>query len=286
MLKALIVVLALVVCAASVFADTQAAPAASDVVVLTDASFEEKLNSGGTWLIEFYAPWCGHCKKLAPTWDELSVTAKGKFNVAKVDCTVEKNVASRFNIRGFPTIKLFKDKKVYDYRGARTIADFATFAESGYSSAQGADIPPPGTVAPAAAPKEAAPKEAAPKEAAPKDAAPKPPENSNVVVLTNENFASQTGKGSWLIEFYAPWCGHCKKLAPIWEDLATAAKGKFNVAKVDCTVEADLAKTYEVKGYPTVKLFQNGKLSKDYSGARTLEAFTKFVADNAVKEEL
>ena len=40
-----------------------------------------------------YAPWCGHCKKLAPTWDELATAAKGKFNVAKVDCTVEKSAS-------------------------------------------------------------------------------------------------------------------------------------------------------------------------------------------------
>lgn len=54
-----------------------------------------------------YAPWCGHCKKLVPTWEELATSSKGKFKVAKVDCTVEKATGTRFGIRGFPTVKLY-----------------------------------------------------------------------------------------------------------------------------------------------------------------------------------
>ncbi len=81
-------------------------------------------------------------------------------------------------------------------------------------------------------------------------------EATNVVILTNSNFDENVKEGSWLVELcvvphiiflcflisicsFAPWCGHCKKLAPTWEELATAAKadGKFKVASVDCTVE-------------------------------------------------
>lgn len=57
--------------------------------------------------IKFYAPWCGHCKSLAPVWDELGRDLKGKVMIGKVDCTTETSVAGRFGVRGYPTLKFF-----------------------------------------------------------------------------------------------------------------------------------------------------------------------------------
>jgi thioredoxin domain-containing protein 5 len=85
---------------------------------------------------------------------------------------------------------------------------------------------------------------------------------------------------------YAPWCGHCKRLAPTWDELATAAKGKFTVAKVDCTTDSATCTENGVNGYPTVKLFKDGKLVQEYEGARTVAAFTEFVQSKAGKTEL
>lgn len=87
-----------------------------DVVVLTDSSFEKTvLGSDEMWLVEFYAPWCGHCKNLAPHWADAATELKGKVKIAKLDATVEKSIASRYEIRGFPTIKYFPaGKKDWD----------------------------------------------------------------------------------------------------------------------------------------------------------------------------
>jgi len=248
----------------------------SAVVVLTDATFDSTVDADTEWLIKFYAPWCGHCKKMAPTWDELAKGAQG-FKVAKVDCTVDKASCERFGVRGFPTIKLLKGGKVYDYKGARSVEEFTKFAAGAYKEGTGSPVPAAKAAAPAAP---AAPAAEAKKEEAKKAEGAAPAGESAVVVLTDATFASSIEKGVWLVKFYAPWCGHCKKMAPTWDELAKGAQG-FKVAKVDCTVEKDVGSKQNVAGYPTIKLFKDGKLVEEYSGARTVEAFTDFVKTKA-----
>jgi len=243
---------ALFVALLATVAFAQDEPAASDVVTLTVDTFADKTASGD-WLVEFFAPWCGHCKKLAPIWEELATKAKGTFNVAKVDCTEESSVCQDKGVRGYPTVKFFSNGATHDYSGQRTVEAFTSYVEKIKNPAQ-ADTP----------------KAEEKKEAPVQDA------NSNVVVLGDANFAEKTQEGDWLIEFYAPWCGHCKNLAPTWEELATEVKGKFNVAKVDCTVETATCGGQGIRGYPTIKYFSKGQ-THDYSGQRTKEAFTTFV---------
>jgi protein disulfide-isomerase A1 len=101
-------------------------------------------------------------------------------------------------------------------------------------------------------------------------------QESDVVVLHNDNFHSFIKANPFtFVEFYAPWCGHCKKLTPDWEKAATALKGEVPVAKVDATVEEAVAQEFGVRGYPTIKFFSNG-VAKDYQGARSAEALVSF----------
>jgi thiol-disulfide isomerase/thioredoxin len=69
------------------------------VINLTSESYDSSLGNGETWFVKYYAPWCGHCKKLAPTWEELSGAAAAseaspKVNIAHVDCTVVQDVCT------------------------------------------------------------------------------------------------------------------------------------------------------------------------------------------------
>ncbi|KAL6079377.1 Protein disulfide-isomerase A6 [Balamuthia mandrillaris] len=253
------------------------AAADSDVVVLTDANFYEHIKEGD-WLVEFYAPWCGHCKKLAPTWEELATSAKEHgFKVAKVDCTVEKQIPNLFGIRGYPTIKFIRGDKYYDFASQRTIEKFTEFAKGGYQTADTHPLPPPPTVAPAAAPTTAGEKKEEASGAAVETVKREDAKDveDGVVVLTEKNFVDTTKEGLWMLEFYAPWCGHCKRLAPTWAELSSQTAGKFKVGKVDCTVEKAICGKLGVKGYPTIKL-RNGDKLYAYQGARTVEAFQEF----------
>ena len=65
-------------------------------------------------------------------------------------------------------------------------------------------------------------------------------------------------KDIWFLEFYAPWCGHCKKLEPIWNEFAAKIGGQVKVGKVDATVETELAKRFGVRGYPQIKFYKYG----------------------------
>lgn len=106
-------------------AEQEEAERKSKVVTLTSASFDELvLNSKEPWIIKFYAPWCGHCKRLAPVWHRLSSTVQesgNNVNVAKVDCTVHRRVCSRFGVTGYPSIWYINDGTVYKYQAARKL---------------------------------------------------------------------------------------------------------------------------------------------------------------------
>jgi protein disulfide-isomerase A6 len=81
---------------------------------------------------------------------------------------------------------------------------------------------------------------------------------------------------SWL-QFYAPWCGHCKALKPAWIDAASQLAGRVRFGAVDCTVHTSTCSRYGVQGYPTIKVFGSDKKSpQDYNGGRDTSSLVSF----------
>jgi len=102
---------------------------------------------------------------------------------------------------------------------------------------------------------------------------------SDVEVLKKDTFDDFVKANDVVLaEFYAPWCGHCKALAPEYEDAATQLKEKgIKLAKVDCTEETDLCQQHGVEGYPTLKVFRGLDNVSPYKGQRKAAAITSYM---------
>jgi len=444
-----------------------------NVLVLTDENFDEALKDNKFILVEFYAPWCGHCKALAPEYAKAAgalLAEKSEIKLAKLDATVHKKAAEKFEVRGYPTLKFFKSGAAKEYGGGRQSADIVNWLKKktgppttplsgeeafnkakeanevavvGYfadpSSEEGAaftkvadsfDDVPFFVVSDAATAKVAGlelgkvavfkkfdegradfegaiaddlakfvkgnqiallsefTSESAPKifggdiqnhallflskkseefktqtdnfrtaakefkgkmlfiyidsdveenkrvmeffglsaedvptyrvikmaenmakfkpegqdlsaEAVTKfaqgvlsgevarhlmsEAVPEDWNKGPVAVLVGKNFKEVAFDSTKkvFVEFYAPWCGHCKQLAPKWEKLGEAFKDDDSViiAKMDST--ANEVSEFEIQGFPTLKFFPSGSDKVvDYSGDREVEAMEKFVKSN------
>lgn len=241
----------------------------AQVVDLTPENFDKLVDGSRPAFVEFFAPWCGHCKKLAPEYEIVGEAfAKTDVLIAKVDADQHRELGNRFDIHGFPTLKFFpkgkKDSPV-KYESGRSAEDIINWIN---------------------------------KETGANGRIKKAP--SSVVDLNSENFDRIVldSKKDVLVEFYAPWCGHCKKLAPDYEKVAAAFASDENVvvAKIDADHERDIGSRYEVQGFPTLKWFgKNSKASpEEYEGGRDIQSFVDFInqksgtkrnADGSLKED-
>ncbi|XP_004695637.1 PREDICTED: thioredoxin domain-containing protein 5 [Condylura cristata] len=226
----------------------------------------------GNHFVKFFAPWCGHCKALSPTWEQLALGLEHSeaVSIGKVDCTQHHALCSGQQVRGYPTLLWFRDgQKVDQYKGKRDLDSLREYVEAQLRSVDGG-----------------AP-ESQPPEEAPELGALPPAGQGAVLALTDGNFEDTVAEGITFVKFYAPWCGHCRNLAPTWEELARRdfpGLSAVKIAEVDCTTQRDVCGRYGVRGYPTLLLFRGGRKVGEHGGSRDLDSLLGFVLARARDE--
>jgi len=232
----------------SLFLSVLAAGAsASNVLDLGPDNFDSVVGKGKPALVEFFAPWCGHCKNLAPIYEELAdafAHAKDKIVIAKVDADGEgKPLGKKYGVTGYPTLLWFDGEgKEEKYTSGRDLDGLASFITQKIGIKSKIPGPPP----------------------------------TDVVILDNNNFNEVVLDPSKnvIVTFTAPWCGHCKTLKPHYEKVATTFKpeGDCVIANInaDDAKNTHISQKYEVTGFPTIKFFsKDDKKPEDYEGGRT-----------------
>jgi len=224
------------------------------MVDLDDKKLEELIGGDVPMVVEFYAPWCSHCKELKPIYEALADSydhVSEKIIIARIDADKHKPVIKSQNIKGYPTIKLYmpSNKEGIEYTEDKNLNDLISFIDgkTGLIGKQKSFI-------------------------------------SYVVDLDESNFDEIVGdpKNHVMVEFYAPWCGHCKKLAPTYEKVAKDFHKEKNIiiARVDAIANDNLNTRYRIGEFPTVYFFEANKRNENpafYDEGRDEISFVRFL---------
>ncbi|XP_041117715.1 dnaJ homolog subfamily C member 10-like [Polyodon spathula] len=182
------------------------------------------------WLVDFFAPWCPPCRALLPELRKASKHLFGQLKFGTLDCTVHTELCSVYNIQAYPTTVIFNQSNVHEYEGHHSADGILEFIE---------DLV-----------------------------------NPSVVTFNPDTFdelvKNRKLDESWLVDFYAPWCGPCQALLPEWKRMARFLSGIVNVGSVDCQKYPSLCQRESVHSYPEIRFYlpksQNGDEYHSYNG--------------------
>jgi len=95
------------------------------------------------------------------------------------------------------------------------------------------------------------------------------------VELTNENFDGTVAEGVTMVDFWAPWCGPCRMIAPVVEELAEDFDGKATIGKVNTDEQQELAAKYGIRSIPTILFFKDGEMVDQMVGASGKDVYAE-----------
>ena len=198
------------------------------VVILTYDTFHSMVGQkpiGKIWLVDFYASWCGPCQQLAPEWRKLAKRVDANLvSVGQVDCVVEQKLCMEQGIQSYPNIRIFPSDSAgfsrYDlYQGWMRDAHNLFVWVQNYMPSVSIHLDL---------------------------------NKFEKMILQN---ADKSQEKPWMVDFYAPWCGHCQVFAPTFESLASKYEGQVRFGKVNCQEHQYLCQLAGIRAYPTIKFF-------------------------------
>lgn len=178
------------------------------------------------------------------------------------------DLCDKNGVGGYPSLFMYKDgEKVGEFKSNRELDVLKTFLRK-YTDTD-TDSKPATTLA------EEIPVAPAPPKQRPKAIILN--SDGEVLPLSPNNFDKTLSQGPTFVKFFAPWCGHCKKLAPTWKQLARHMQNKVTIGEVNCDEHNALCKAHNIQGYPTLVWFGQESERHEYNGGRKLEQLRAFV---------
>eukprot|EP00794_Sanderia_malayensis_P017549 gene17549-19299_t len=198
---------------------------ASNVRALTPEDFPDVTTGDKNFFIDFFAPWCPPCMKLLPEWRKAGKQMGDRTaNFGTVDCTTHRYLCQQYSIRSYPTSVFFNNSEPHSISGFHSADDLIEFIED--------------TLNPAVL---------------------KMTPGSFEASIVNKPYGEM-----WLIDFYAPWCGPCNQLTPIYRKLAKRLKGDAKLAMVNCQEHQYFCQMQGVNSYPTIRLYPPTSIGGSY----------------------
>lgn len=194
--------------------------------------------NSGTFFVEYYNSNCKKCDEFEPNWEKL-IKAHPTADFGRINCGTHFNYCKEKGITHTPTIQSNVNGGAWsEYTGDFSMESVEKYIEKHITKRN---------------------------------------EKGQSIELTTSQELKDiiNSKEPWFVKFYAPWCGHCQHLQPVWKDMARNLRNKVNVAEVNCEDHRALCQEYRVSGLPTLSYFVHGANLK-YNGERKLDTLEEY----------
>jgi thioredoxin 1 len=231
-----------------------------------EQSIDRVLHTGLPVMLVFWQKACVPCEQLNPVLDRLASVYAGKVLITKIDAADNPALVRRYNVTHLPSLIVVKDGRVVAQAiGAATEASLRSWLDALLSGAgqpsapSGASVPLQGAPRPHAGPQ-------------PPPSRQQPPTSglSGPAMLSEATFDQIVGQSKQpvLVDFWAPWCGPCRMIAPTVEQLAREFAGRAVVAKLNIDEYPRIAQRYGIMSIPAVYIFRGGRVVDRLVGAQ------------------